>query len=618
MKRWLQASVACGTAVLLLAGAALAHDPGDNRLEDDGAMNSGKETHAAHQHGGEDGHLPPVSNNVDLIGKAKASGVKPGRIADVGVFGNYAYLGAFWEPDCRRGGVYVFDISNPAAPKEVGFINTGNGSYVGEGVHIIHVDTPSFTGDVLAFNNEVCVDRANGATVGGLTLVDVTDPTRPRYLTQGFGDFTPTGINGPGVAHEIHSTFIWDAGDKAYAVMVDNEEGADVDIVDITDPRSPELIAEHDLNTKFPQIVQSDLGTAESFLHDMIVKKIGKKWIMLLSYWDGGYVVLDVTDPTKPKYKADSDFPNPDSLGLERGLNVPPEGNAHQSEFSLNNTHIVAADEDFTPFPTEILNVTDNTKFQSTSGTGTPPLKEGETIEGQARYVGLACPGDNVPAGDGTQIAVVERGVCFFSEKIATVEAAGGYDAIVVFNSERPDGCSDLLTMLAEGNTPSFFVGRDTAYAMFDLPYDDEACRAGTGTAPLEIGQTGDTLRFRSYFDGWGYVRLFSNNEGKLTELDQYAIPEAHDPEFAKGFGDLSVHEVAMSERDNSLAYFAYYSGGFRVARIENDELVEKGGFIDEGGNNFWGAQVFQRGAKEYVAASDRDFGLYIFEYTGP
>jgi hypothetical protein len=27
---------------------------------------------------------------------------------------------------------------------------------------------------------------------------------------------------------------------------------------------------------------------------------------------------------------------------------------------------------------------------------------------------------------------------------------------------------------------------------------------------------------------------------------------------------------------------------------------------------------VWQKNGKEYVLASDRDYGLYIFEYTGP
>ena len=112
-------------------------------------------------------------------------------------------------------------------------------------------------------------------------------------------------------------------------------------------------------------------------------------------------------------------------------------------------------------------------------------------------------------------------------------------------------------------------------------------------------------------------MHLFDNSGGKMTELDTYAIPEAHDPAFATGFGDLSVHEVAASHEDSRLAYFSYYSGGFRVAAIEGGELVEKGHFIDQGGSNFWGVEVFEDGGQEYVAASDRDHGLYIFRFNG-
>ena len=38
---------------------------------------------------------------------------RPGRVSDVAAHGNYAYLGAFYEPDCAEpGGVFVIDISN--------------------------------------------------------------------------------------------------------------------------------------------------------------------------------------------------------------------------------------------------------------------------------------------------------------------------------------------------------------------------------------------------------------------------------------------------------------------------------------------------------------------------
>lgn len=74
---------------------------------------------------------------------------------------------------------------------------------------------------------------------------------------------------------------------------------------------------------------------------------------------------------------------------------------------------------------------------------------------------------------------------------------------------------------------------------------------------------------------------------------------------------------MAVSRADPARQYFSYYAAGFRVTEIENDELVEKGHYIAEGGNNFWGVEVFSHGGEEYVAASDRDHGLWIFRYTG-
>jgi hypothetical protein len=193
----------------------------------------------------------------------------------------------------------------------------------------------------------------------------------------------------------------------------------------------------------------------------------------------------------------------------------------------------------------------------------------------------------------------------------------------VVFNRQGSDACNSTTGMNVQGDIVTVgVIPRQTGFAFFGAEgvYNDAACLAGSldETAPIAIGTTGDTIKLESYFDGWGYVHLYRNNGGKLQALDTYAIPEAHDVARASGFGDLSVHEVAMSEVRNELAYFSYYSGGFRVVQIQNDTLVEVGRFIDQGGNNFWGVQVFQMNGKEYVAASDRDYGVYIFEYTGP
>ncbi len=101
---------------------------------------------------------------------------------------------------------------------------------------------------------------------------------------------------------------------------------------------------------------------------------------------------------------------------------------------------------------------------------------------------------------------------------------------------------------------------------------------------------------------------------GSITSLDTFAIPESQDPAYASGFGDLSVHEVALDpDPRKRLAYVSYYAGGFRVLKYGPLGLSQVGAFIDEGGNNFWGVEVHKIGSQQYVLASDRDFGLYIF-----
>jgi hypothetical protein len=522
---------------------------------------------------------------------------------------------------CKYNGIHVVDIANPAAPREVAFIPSKEGSYAGEGVQSIRLTTPQFSGDIVVSNSEICKGKAG---FGGINIHDVTRPSSPTPLAVGIGDTTLNGQGKKG-ANENHSVFAWDAGDKGYLVSVDNEEAADVDIFDITDPKAPKLVAEHDLLKLFPQIAQAaPVNLQEIFLHDMVVKAFGDRQVMLLSYWDGGYIKLDVTDVRNPKYLADSDFADIDQEAAASGFQVPPEGNAHQAEFTADNKYIIAADEDFAPYALVAKNVDDDTVLNASQGSGTRPLKTGETITGASVFVGRACDADPAfPAGGaGTQIAVVERGVCPFTEKVGNVIDAGGYEAVLIFNRTASDGCSTPLTMSVEGDIPAFGVApRQQGFAIFDqeAKYDEATCRAGDGTqlAPIAIGTVGDTLTFSSYFDGWGYGRLYENGDGKLKEVDQYAVAQAHDPAFASGFGDLSIHEVATSPTKAGLAYFAYYAAGFRVAKVANGQITEVGHFIDAQKSNFWGVEVFQDGGKEYVAASDRDKGLYIFRYTG-
>jgi hypothetical protein len=560
------------------------------------------------QHGGAEGHLPPTRRNVKLVGKVRMADAAPGRIADVGAFGNYAYLAAYAEPTCERGGVYVVDISDPRRPREVGFIATAEGSFVGEGVQVVRLKTRAFRGDVLVHNNEICSDAPTA--IGGMSLWDVTDPTSPQPLALGVGDTTIDGQPQPR-ANMIHSVFIWQQGRRAYAVIVDDEEAGarDVDILDITDPRQPVLIAETGI-VDWPD-AQSPLARGdEVFFHDVVVKRVRGTWTMLLSYWDVGWVLLDVDDPANPSFIADSDFPDPEPL---TGFS-PPEGNAHQAEWNKTNRWIIGTSEDFSPFRA-FVNIGDR-QFPANQGSGSPPLTDTTTLEGPTTFVGLACDPATVPQAPapGT-IALVERGECFFQDKADNV-VAKGYAAMIIFNSANPD-CEEVFTPAVETTIPVLFVSRSTGFAILGQDPGADVCTTPTGA---EIGAAGATVRLSAQFDGWGHVHLLDART--LQQVDAYAVREALDPRYATRFGDLSVHEVATDPDWPNVAYLSYYNAGFRVIRIDRGRIREVGRFIDEGGNDFWGVEVHRLPGKgrrfgKLVLASDRDYGLYIFKYTG-
>ena len=640
-----------------LAGAALAvpedqpttNATADARRPSDGrAGTAAKDIDAPHHglnHGGREGHLLPRQNNVDLVGKAAVEDRGAGRVADVEVFKNYAYLGAFDEPECANGGVYVLDIKNLSAPRQAGFIPTAEGSFVGEGVQVMSVDTDAFSGDLLLFNNEIC--ELTDESVGGATLVDVSDPLNPRVLSSGFGDLDPEGEGGPGVAHEVHSALMWRQDEKVYAVLVDDEEFADVDIFDITDPIDPRPVAEYDLLEEFPQIAQE--GLDQIFFHDVTVRRgPAGRLVMLASYWDAGFVRFDVTDPTNIQYLSDSAYSSPDPEFLEQtGLEEAPEGNGHEAEFTRGGRFIIGTDEDFAPYRSGEFSITTGENagvFPSVAvgGGGTAADLPDKLINGPVVYGGYGCP-DSAPVPPAEEalaevilssgeerIVVLQRGPeddpsapeepCFPGEKAAEAIAAG-YDAVVLVNRHLGNPEADAEPFCGSGAFPAgdpiptvcttheaFHLLFDTDPA-FDLPYQPE-------TEP-EIGALGERMSATAVFNGWGYVHLFKNGDRDMPELDTYAIPEAMDERYASRFGALSIHEVATSHTDRRLAYLSYYAGGFRVIAIEDDELKEVGSFIDQEGNDFWGVEVFTRDGVEYVAASDRDYGLYIFRYTG-
>ncbi len=649
-------TAACATAVAVPGASALtktARDAARVQSTSDGAMGAGLKHSSpfglnggfGRHHGIPFDHLPGVQENMDLVGELNlispttGNPVLPGQIADVAVHKGYAYVNSWDSPTCDDGGTFVVDIRNPANPTQVTFIPAQAPYYHGEGAHVISVSTPQFTGDILAVNDEtygsnVALTDPTCApadkTGGGFDLYDVTDPANPVPLVQVAGDQSPEGsvVQDPGeVPKSYHSVFIWQDGAKAYLVASDNTELADVDIFDITDPTDPEFIKDLDLFDlpEVDDIVDEGARGNAIFHHDVVVKKVGGVQRMLVSYWDAGYVELDVDDPANPSFIVDSDFDDPDPLtGID-----PPEGNAHQSEFTHDGQFFLAGDEDFAPFRliSEITQAPHAGLSFASALSAAEPIAPGELFAGDTVFVGDACAAVMAPPA-GVTIAVAERGTCDFQVKADNIEAAG-YDLGIIMNNSFGAGggrCDTLINMLIDPATvdiPMLFVGRENGMRILDA--FDEGTYLCTGAAtetPADTdvpapGAAGLTVQIGSLFDGWGYSHLYDAETGE--ELDAYAVDEAMDARYAVGFGDLTIHEVATDPTTN-LAYMAYYNAGMRVVRYSRtDGIEEMGKYIDDDGSNFWGVEQFTDAAgNRLIAGSDRDFGLQIFKYTGP
>jgi hypothetical protein len=438
--------------------------------------------------------------------------------------------------------------------------------------------------------------------------------------------------------------------------MTDNFETTDVDILDITNPKRPRLIREINLNTEFPSIRQDSTipNLVEVFLHDMVVKKIGNNFVLLLAYWDGGYVQLNVNDPANPTLIGDTDYNNPDPELLESaGLSEPPEGNGHQVEFTTDNQFFIGTDEDFAAHTVDVFQIATGPNagvYVAGSFGWTVPIVElpDGVLNGPTIYGGYGCPAGDAgsipspsllgPLGAGEEaILVLSRGpvgdpsanfaACFFSEKVEQAQLAG-YDAVIVANHHTGAGFGAFPDTPPCGSKGHDFVvtipGVCLGHRAFHLLFDT----AENYTYPESpaVGTLGEDVHATGKFDGWGYVHLFSNtlSGGKFAELDTYAIDEAHDAAFAFGSGDLSVHEVATDPQAANRAYLSYYGGGLRSLEIRcqgnsgNCELVEVGGYLDPNGNDFWGVEAFIRDGQTIILGSDRDSGLWVFRRTGP
>ena len=179
----------------------------------------------------------------------------------------------------------------------------------------------------------------------GYRLYDVTDPDEPTEL----GSYHNGGLG-------VHNLYVFTRPDleRAFVASVHNEfpvvtGGEDLrgelQIVDISDPNAPELVATWELDDAedqggppFEELCHRRGNIASCNPHDVWISDDGE--LAYLSYWDAGLVMLDISDPEDPQFigaaQNQLDSSEDDTPHLEE------QGNTHSAiPVFIDGRHIV-------------------------------------------------------------------------------------------------------------------------------------------------------------------------------------------------------------------------------------------------------------------------------------
>ena len=248
-----------------------------------------------------------------------------------------AYLGSWGgAANCPSLGVRVIDLHDPTSPTPIGAAAVYTGT-TAEHLAAVRYAAPAFSGNVLLAGIQRC--RAGSGAAGGLALWDISDPSNPTELA-----FFATGRGSRGV----HEFTVRRQGDRWLAFLaVPNSEvtdgAGDLRILDVTDPRNPVQLVDWGAKRDAGLPVGSGAQCApfcrgaapEAFLHSVVLSADART--AYLSYWDLGVIILDVSEPSAPRWLGR--YAEPQAA----------EGNTHSVALALDGKLALVADETMSP-----------------------------------------------------------------------------------------------------------------------------------------------------------------------------------------------------------------------------------------------------------------------------
>jgi hypothetical protein len=577
----------------------------------------------------------PQADNFGVLGHAPLGGPTPH--GDVffydhgGDIGKYAYVGT-WSFPCSGVGAKIVNVNDPAAPRMAARTMTVKG-VSHEDVVVQRIGDR----DVLGIGIQQCGRRGNN----GLKLVDVTNPAQPRRI--GFFE-TPHGV------HELDIVERPDGQVLALLatpfVEFDNtyfgtDNGGEVRIVDISDPANPSelsswgAIADSSIevfggNDELTSSFQGLGYFGTHYAHSVRAADGGDT--AYVSYWDGGVIKLDISDPANPEIVGRTSFDESD------------DGDAH-SMYPLDvgaKRYILQNDEDFDPLAPTIVtsSATGDARYSGIEIQWAPTLlsRRAGVLTGRVHNAKNGCWASSYKGTRG-KIALANtvdpfyRGVidgwrvpCPIGEQIVLAGKAGA--EALLFNFISPDDSFDYGPPRRKGLRQAVqkHAKGMPVVKISDIDEAAEQIRQALAAGPVKVA-------LRAGVPSWGYLRVYDEDTaadingdgvdeyrqvGRFTGLP-HVLGERRTPP-----GSWSIHNT---EVNGERAYSSWYSHGVVALNFTNPEQPTLAGqfvpapsarfeaIFGPPGAEVWGVAIDPDTGIVY--ASDMRSGLWIVRPTG-
>jgi hypothetical protein len=340
-------ALAAATIIAVGGGVLAAPTNGDQLLKDEAhRLEQARKTFSGGNKGGS-------AWNIEVIGHHDLGG--RGFNADVWTHDGFAYIGhwgfADWAtgndrfcPSAPNNGVAVVDATDPESPVMVSRLQNPEGTSA-EDVVVYTAEYGPYAGrDIAVAGIQVCGgSRSDTSIPRGLQLWDVTDAANPVPLGSWDSACCTRGVHEFEVEHraDLGRTFAYatvptsrypDSSTPSGYRDADGE--GDFRLIDITDPANPVQVSDwgiQDIGGPFDGGQGCDPDP--NYGHGAEPSADGR--LVFLSYWDSGFIRLDVSDPTNPVYTGRTVYP------------ANADGDAHSSQWDEDRQLLFAADEDF-------------------------------------------------------------------------------------------------------------------------------------------------------------------------------------------------------------------------------------------------------------------------------